>query len=389
MPNKIDTVAARSKLPARREPYWHKINKGFYIGFRKMSANSGGTWLLRHRTDNGTEIESSLGNLDAFKAHERFDRATEAARDWLTRVGNTPIANRSFSVWDACTEYVKRIHELKGAKPAQDLEARYLRLVKTDPIHKIELAKLTRDDVNGFRRRVVALPVRFNKAGDTRERSKDTVNRDMASVRAALNRAFANRMVTSDFAWREPLKAFNNVSKRRGLYLDRAQRRRFIECAAEDLAILIRGLSILPLRPGALAPLTVDDFDVRLGVLRIGSDKSGQDRRIKLSAAIADLFGNALETRAPTDPLIARSDGQPWNKDSWKGPIKDAAMRAGLPAKTTAYTLRHSVITDLVHGGLDLLTVPQISGTSVAMVEKHYGHLRSDIAAEALAKLLL
>jgi site-specific recombinase XerD len=68
---------------------------------------------------------------------------------------------------------------------------------------------------------------------------------------------------------------------------------------------------------------------------------------------------------------------------------KDVAMRAGLPAKTTAYTLRHSAITDLVHGGLDLLTVAQISGTSVAMIEKHYGHLRSDIAAEALAKLLL
>jgi site-specific recombinase XerD len=62
---------------------------------------------------------------------------------------------------------------------------------------------------------------------------------------------------------------------------------------------------------------------------------------------------------------------------------------AELPAETTAYTLRHSVISDLVHGGLDLLTVAQISGTSVAMIEKHYGHLRSDVAAEALARLAL
>ena len=45
--------------------------------------------------------------------------------------------------------------------------------------------------------------------------------------------------------------------------------------------------------------------------------------------------------------------------------------------------------TDLVHDGLDLLTVAQLSGTSVAMIEKHYGHLRSEVATEALARLAL
>ena len=44
---------------------------------------------------------------------------------------------------------------------------------------------------------------------------------------------------------------------------------------------------------------------------------------------------------------------------------------------------------DLANGGLDLLTVAQISGTSVRMVEQHYGHLRSDVAATALERLAL
>jgi hypothetical protein len=39
-----------------------------------------------------------------------------------------------------------------------------------------------------------------------------------------------------------------------------------------------------------------------------------------------------------------------------------------------------------VTGGLDLLTVAQISGTSVAMIERHYGALRANVAATALAK---
>jgi hypothetical protein len=42
-----------------------------------------------------------------------------------------------------------------------------------------------------------------------------------------------------------------------------------------------------------------------------------------------------------------------------------------------------------VHDGLDLLTVAQISGTSVRMIEKHYGHLRGDVAAQAQAGLAL
>ncbi|MEZ5740681.1 MAG: hypothetical protein R3E68_15315 [Burkholderiaceae bacterium] len=60
-----------------------------------------------------------------------------------------------------------------------------------------------------------------------------------------------------------------------------------------------------------------------------------------------------------------------------------------MPDKASAYTFRHSVITDLVIGGLPLLTVAQLSNTSVAMIERHYGHLNEDQATEALASLLL
>lgn len=42
-----------------------------------------------------------------------------------------------------------------------------------------------------------------------------------------------------------------------------------------------------------------------------------------------------------------------------------------------------------MHEGLDLLTVAQISGTSVAMIERHYGHLRGEVASVALARSTL
>ena len=64
-------------------------------------------------------------------------------------------------------------------------------------------------------------------------------------------------------------------------------------------------------------------------------------------------------------------------------------VAAQLPEGVTAYTLRHSVITDLIRDRLPAFTVAQISGTSVAMIERHYGHLVRDDPEYALAQLEL
>lgn len=219
-------------------------------------------------------------------------------------------------------------------------------------------------------------------------RTDSTLNRDITPFRAALNLAFEEGWVTTDFAWRGKLKPLENADKKRDLYLDKQQRIKFINAAAPDLELFLRGMAMLPVRPGALSALKVGDFDQRLMTLKIKMDKTGT-RTIKLPIATADLFIATAKNKLPAAPLFARADGVAWNKDSWKYPVKDAAIAAKMPEGTTAYTLRHSVITDLVHDGLDLLTVTQISGTSVRMIEQHYGHLRGDIAADALAKLAL
>src|SRR5690606_27219101 len=184
-------------------------------------------------------------------------------------------------------------------------------------------------------------------------------------------------------------KPIKNASRRRELYLDIEQRRRLIGAAAPDIAAFLRGMSILPLRPGALAALKVGYFDKRLKTIKVGKDKAGADRRLTLPAAAVEFLSEQADGRPAAAPLLARADGAMWNKDSWKEPVKEAVLAAALPPEATAYTLRHSVITDLVVGGLDLLTVAQVSGTSVAMIEKHYGHLRQSIAALALEKLAL
>ncbi len=61
-----------------------------------------------------------------------------------------------------------------------------------------------------------------------------------------------------------------------------------------------------------------------------------------------------------------------------------------LPVDAVAYNLRHSAITDLIAlHHLDTMTVAVLSGTSLPMIEKHYGHLLRDHAADALGKLAI
>jgi hypothetical protein len=39
MTARIDTVASREKLKPRREPYWQRVRKGCFVGYRKMTAS--------------------------------------------------------------------------------------------------------------------------------------------------------------------------------------------------------------------------------------------------------------------------------------------------------------------------------------------------------------
>lgn len=394
MATSISTVKDRERLKARHDPYYAKVERGIYLGYRKMTTDSVGSWLARSRCDEtGQQRKKALGDFAHLLPAERFDAATKAAREWFTYLGqggSTEVA----TVKTACETYVHHVRSGRGDKPADDLAMRFKRwLHVTAGFAGTDLQKLTRSKVEAWRKALAATPAAISRDKRaeplTRPRAASSVNRDMAAVRAALNFAHDSRHVTTDMAWRVALRPIKNADGRRDVYLDRTQRRAMIDKAPADLAALCLCLSLVPLRPGAVAALTAGNFDKRLSTLLIGKDKAGADRRIKLPAATAALFAGLAKDKLPAAPLVARADGKPWTKDAWKKPVKEAAKAAALMPNATIYTLRHSVITDLVTGGLDLLTIAQLSGTSVAMIEKHYGHLRADHAALALATLAI
>ena len=380
----LSKVSQRDGLKPQREPYWHRLRPGCFVGYRPSVKRGTGTWIARVYDQEGCRYHlKALGAFGEYPANARFALAKAECEAFAAGAERGAFPDEPLeTVADACRAF---------ARSRAEAEQRFRRYVYGDPLAKMKLAKLRRSDLANWRNRLKDTPalVSRRKAGIpvTRPRSPATLNRDMAILRTALGAAIPLGTPNTDAAWQEALRPIRNAVKRRTLYLTLEQRQDLVAAISPEARPFACALCLLPLRPGAVAALTVDNFDRRTSELTVGKDKAGIGRRIILPSKAAKHFSEAAEGKASPAPLFTRNNGNAWDKNSWKGPIADAAKVAKLPPNVTAYTLRHSVITDLIATGLPLLTVAQISGTSAEMIEQHYGHLVRHAAVEALAKL--
>ena len=393
MATKIDTVTARDKLKPNANPYWHRIAKGAHLGYRKLTAASVGSWYIRTTNESTCAYERhSLGDFSDLPNHHRFDAALKAAQERLAHLSSGGN-NEAISVGQACDRLVGWYRDAGREKAAIDAEGRFRRWVHSNKkFANTPLLKLSSAMLATWRTDLAKTPAMHQnkKIKSEKPRAASSLNREMAVLKHALNLALEDGYTTSGHAWSDKLKPVKDATGRRDCYLDADQRRKLIANAAPDLAVLVRAMALLPLRPGAVAALTVSNFDKRMNVLTIGKDKVNKGRKIVLPASTAAFFTEQAKGKLPSAPLFARANGNAWDKDAWKYPFKAAVTAAGLPTAATAYALRHSTITDLVKNGLPTLTVAQLSGTSITMIEKHYGHmLEDDAASNALAKLTL
>lgn len=386
----LSRIGRRERLKSKvgDEPHWQRLRAGCYLGFRPSKKGGKGTWFARaYDPELGKYARKALGEYGSLSGNDVFAQARKDAEAWTEHVeSGGAVSSEIKTVSDACHAYLKE-------KPGVIAAGVFRRHVFDDPIGKQKLEKLRRRHLREWRRRLESAPALLsrNKGGVTRTkpRAAATVNRDMVPLRAALGRILSPGIPNTDAAWQEALKPIKGADKRRDLYLDRAERRKLIDAANEEIRPWMETLCLLPLRPGALAALQVKDFDGRIKALTVGTDKSGKPRQIAIPDNIARIISEQVNGAARNAPIFRRADGRAWNKDSWNRPMKEAVIEAGLPTEVTAYTLRHCVITDLVNAGLPILTVAQISDTSVTMIEAHYGHLVAHAATEALAGLAL
>jgi integrase len=365
----IHKVKVRAALAPRAEPYWAVplgINQS--LGYRKIDEERG-SWIAR-RKDNGRNRYRSLGAVtDSFG----FIEARSAALKWLQDL-DRGISGDKVTVADACKGYVEDREREKGSECAHDAKMRFKRTVDGTRFGDQPLDKIRTPHVKAW----------FHGL----KMSKASANRTLTALKAALNFAVANRLVTATAVqeWRD-VKPYKNAGKRRDLFLDLTQRRALLAKTAGALRDLIEATMLTGARAGELTKAKREQFDARQESMRFKGNKG--PRIVPLSGPALTLFKRLAESKLPLARLLVRDDGKPWAHSDWDELVRDAAKSAKLPPGVCLYTLRHSFITQAIQDGLSILDVARLCGTSVMMIEKHYGHLVHSVARERLAKVVM
>jgi integrase len=374
--HKLSSDKVRKALTPRREPYWGPlVAEGQYIGLRKINATSA-SWIARWREDDGRHAYQSLGYLAPdFGWHE----AVQKAGDWFKSKTDGIKTDEVETVEAACRHYVAERRVSKSEACAHDAEKRFERTVYGKSFGEVKLAKIHEARVQEWR--------------DGLGLSPGSTNRTLTALKAALYLAVRRRHVSAsrEIEWRN-VKPLPGGSKRRDLFLDLAQRRALLKAATGAVRDLIEAVTLTGGRAGELVNATVSQFDARTKSMTF-TGKTGS-RTVPLSPAAVTLFERLAadkdgKARPGTERLLMRDDGKPWAHSDWDELVREAATAARLPAGTCLYTLRHSFITTALTKGLSTLDVARLVGTSVMMIEKHYGHLVASAARLRLAKVAM
>ena len=390
----LSKVGERLKLKPRpgNEPHWHRIQVGCSVGYRPSLKDKHGRWSARAYDEDLRKYKvKQLGDFGELEGSQRFAAAkVETELFWqLVRDGGE-LRPSMRTVADACRDYVEK---LETPEKSAEAKQRFNRYVYGQPVAKVKLDKLRKKHVQQWRDWLTSQPAQVSRSKKgkvrTRARAASTINRDMAVLRAALSKVLPKGAPSTPAAWQEALTSIRGANGNRRIYLDKSQRQALLRHIPSEAEPFARALCLLPVRPGALAALSVENFNCLTKELHIVKDKAGAGRRIQISSDAAELLSGLTQDKLPAAPLFMRKDGSRWNRHTWHRPFSIAASLANLPEGATAYTLRHCVITDLITARLPILTVAQLSGTSVEMIEKHYGHLSNEAAVDALATLRL
>jgi integrase len=168
---------------------------------------------------------------------------------------------------------------------------------------------------------------------------------------------------------------------------------------AGDSGPLIRFLAATGLRLGEVAALTRADIDrsgstpvVRV-TKRLTKDrqivsipKNRENRSVPLTpralAALAD-----VPPRIDTQLLFPAVKGGPLDIHNWRARVWAPALKRAKLEKRGPYALRHTFAAEALRRGLPTYQLGRLMGTSVQMIDKHYGHLLSDSHATILRYL--
>jgi integrase len=147
-------------------------------------------------------------------------------------------------------------------------------------------------------------------------------------------------------------------------------------------------------RTSELLDASVTDFQPRSRQIVLGSHKRAGTLKVPIPRAIAlndetfAIIQRRCENRPGCEPIFTHPrNGRQWGRHSIAERFCAIRERASVRRVITIYSFRHLWISEMLMAGVDVLLVARMAGTSVAMIERVYGHFRNQSYQEAQARL--
>lgn len=236
-----------------------------------------------------------------------------------------------------------------------------------------------------------ALQDRLRKEGA----AEDYVKKHATSVRACFNRASRMGWLPGDFrpfASVEPIHLPAKSLSESELPTDE-EVQALLE-AAGPLRDMIACYYHTGARTAELVAARVGDFQHKTRQLLIRSHKRSRTmkdpvpRRIILNeATYATLAKLCRGQQADESIFLSSPSGRPWDVSALGHAFAKVRRKAGVREIITIYSFRHLWISEALMAGVDVLLVAKMAGTSVAMIERVYGHFRCQSFHEAQTRL--
>ncbi|HEV7178060.1 MAG TPA: site-specific integrase [Solirubrobacteraceae bacterium] len=148
------------------------------------------------------------------------------------------------------------------------------------------------------------------------------------------------------------------------------------------------------LRPSELFGLEQHDVDREAGVVyvrRAFANGRIKHTKTRLSTRAVPLQAKAVEALdrlpASVNPILfpngrgGRIDFRIFGRKHWR----PAQIKAGIDPIRGLYDLRHTYATFALRAGVPVFAVSRFIGSSIAMIDRHYGHLARDSREHAVA----
>ena len=302
--------------------------------------------------------------LEGKRTRERIGRSKQAAENRLREVQTAKAEGRnirknknSLITLGNLRDWYLDLSEVKQRRSFSSIK-KCLRIC-VDGIGDIPVSQLTQNRLELFRKK------RLTEISERKGRpvKPSTVNRDVANLRAMLNKALDHSKIESNLIGRIKQLEENNVRER--VLSSEEFEMLYLHCPA-SLKGLVLIAYYLPMRQAEIMNLTWQEIDLKTGFIRLGGErtKNKTGRVIPLHPRIVDFFKSFPR---PIHGGYIFGQSRRFNRKAFNKAVEAAGIN-----DFTFHDLRHCAINNLRLAGNDHYTIKQASGHKTDIAFQRY-----------------